>query len=249
MVLFGTAAPLFCQRRSFNDIYPGVDKERQAEIFSAGGFSRTGEGSGGLLFPPGQARQDISAFILSRSPRYIGESIRVVPYGKKGGGLLKVYNALSRVEDLRYQTYPSSTKGKDIPLFVEATRIEGPGKNKALPDPGPSAILPASETNYLRLKDANFGNTYCQAQLSTKTQFLLYSLTNFKTLYYGIIPVMRENSFNAQLYVEPLTEGFLIYSAVGVDVSDFIARWIDIPSAIGKRVNVIVNWLAEGIGG
>jgi hypothetical protein len=58
---------------------------------------------------------------------------------------------------------------------------------------------------------------------------------------------MKEEKFLAILYMEPLTEGMLIYSMAGADASDFIASKIDIPSAISKRLAVFIGWIRDGI--
>ncbi|MDR2768852.1 MAG: hypothetical protein LBB82_11070 [Treponema sp.] len=244
--LFLPASLLFCQR-SFNDVYPGLDSAKRAEAFSRTGFSRIAPSSTGFRFLPVFAKLNISSGILSHSPRYLAESVRVIPYGRSGGRLVQVYNAFGRIRFLKGRMYHSSTRDKDVPLFSEATRIEGPNRNRPIPDAGPAAVLPASETMYLRLKDTNFGNTFLKAQLSTTPESLLYHLTNYKTFSFVFFPIIKENSLNANLYVEPLKEGFLVYSAAGVEVSDFIDRNVDIASAIDKRLQVIIEWFVEGI--
>jgi hypothetical protein len=59
--------------------------------------------------------------------------------------------------------------------------------------------------------------------------------------------VIKEGNFTAQLYIEPIEEGILIYSIAGADISDFFASKIDMDSAIIKRLAVIVSWAADGI--
>jgi hypothetical protein len=100
---------------------------------------------------------------------------------------------------------------------------------------------------YIRLKDANFGNSYYRADISVDQYGLAYSLTNFRNLSYLFIPAIRENKFIAHIYIEPLDEGVLIYSVSGADVSDFVASKIDIPSAIRKRLEVLIGWIGDGI--
>ncbi|MDR2257702.1 MAG: hypothetical protein LBE14_00980, partial [Treponema sp.] len=60
-------------------------------------------------------------------------------------------------------------------------------------------------------------------------------------------PVIKEEKFIAQLYFEPITEGVLVYSIAGADVSDFVASKIHMPSAIAKRLAVIISWVVDGI--
>jgi hypothetical protein len=72
-------------------------------------------------------------------------------------------------------------------------------------------------------------------------------LTNNKNINYFFITVIKEGMFSVQLYFEVISEGVLIYSLAGADVSDFVSSRIDMPSAIYKRLAVIISWVAEGI--
>jgi len=97
------------------------------------------------------------------------------------------------------------------------------------------------------LKDANFGNSYYRGDIALFQRGLRYSLTNNKNISYFFITVIKEEKFTVQLYFEVISEGILIYSLAGADVSNFVSSRIDMSSAIGKRLAVIMSWAAEGI--
>jgi hypothetical protein len=175
------------------------------------------------------------------------ESLLVIPYGEKKPGPEDLYHALSKVRDLKGRLYHSATRDENIPLFEEATRIAGPNKSSPLPDPEGEGPAPPSETVYLRLRDANFGNSFYKAEIARHSGGLLYGLSNTRTLSYLLIPVMKEDKFTAQLYLEALDEGVLIYSVAGTEVSDFIAGKISISSAIRKRLEVFISWVRDGV--
>jgi hypothetical protein len=101
----------------------------------------------------------------------------------------------------------------------------------------------------MRLKDVNFGNSYYRGDITLFRRGLRYSLSNNKNISYYFIPVIKEERFTVQLYFEIISEGILIYSLAGADVSDFVSSKIDMPSAINKRLTVIISWVAEGITG
>jgi hypothetical protein len=240
--------PLSGQTRSFDSLFPVMDGAQKTRALTAEGLSETHSGADGLWFLPFTGSGlSISAPVMDRSPSVLAESIQIIPYSGSPTSLLQVYNALSKVQNLSGRIYHSATRDKDIPLFEDAARIESVQKRTALPDPQDRYTLPASETIYLRLKDSNFGTCYYRADITVNQQGLLYSLSNARNLTY-IIPVIKENKFIAQLYIEPIAEGLLIYSIAGADVSDFAASMIHIPSAIQKRLEVIVGWLVDGIG-
>jgi hypothetical protein len=237
---------LFGQIRSFNGVYPGLGADQREQVFSSGGLNFSGRGSEGLhILPLTSGNPEIASRITVKNPSFIVESLRVIP--GKNAGLLSVYNALGKIRNLKGRIYHSATKDKDIPLFEDATRIESPKRTNAVNDPPPAAVVPFSETFYARLKDTNFGNCYYRIALSSNSRSILCDLGNFKTIYYGFFPVMKENNFTALLYVEPVAEGLLVYSVSAAEVSDFVAGKIDIPSALKKRLDVIIDWMIDGI--
>jgi hypothetical protein len=236
--------PVFSQSRLFNDIFPALDAGQRAKVFSKEGLLVTGKTK--LLQLTPASTMDISTLILKRNPSYITESLLVIPYDKTIS-ILDIYNALSNIRGLKGRLYHSATRNENIPLFEDATRIESAKKTAALADPPPAVSVPASEIIYIKLKDANFGNCYYYANIAANRQALLYTLSNFKSLTYMLIPVIKEEKFVAQFYFEPIAEGVLMYSVAGADVSDFVAKQTDMGSAIRKRLEVIGQWVVDGM--
>ena len=154
---------------------------------------------------------------------------------------------MGNIQGLKGRLYHSATRDEDVPLFEDADRIQSPDKLTPIPDPPRSAVLPVTDRVYIRLKDVNFSNSYYQGDVSFASGGLLYNLTNFKNLSYGIIPVIRERRFKAQFYVEPLGEGVLVYCAAAAEVGGFISGMVDISSAVRKRLEVILGWLIDSI--
>jgi len=250
LILFTLAAETTPEQRSFNLIFPEIPALVREAAFSKEGFLLSTEkinrsalvGSGKSAIDP-----QIIDSILIKQPGFLVESILVVP-GKEGEfSLLDVYNALGRIRGLKGRQYHSFTRNEYIPLFEDATRIESAQNNNPAPDPGPASSIPPSETIYMRFKDVNFGNTYYRGNMTLVTHGLRYSLSNNRTMTYFLVPVIKEEKFNVQLYFEAITEGILIYALAGADVSNFVSSRVDMPSAISKRVAVIISWVAEGI--
>jgi hypothetical protein len=175
------------------------------------------------------------------------ESISIIPAEPGKITLLDIYNALGNIRDLKGRLYNSYSKSQSVPLFEDATRIRSEKQNTPIPDPPPVNNVPLRDTVYIRLKDVNFGNSFYRADLLLVQNGLCYILTNFKSLNYLFIPVIKEGNFTAMLYLEPIKEGVLIYGIVGADISDFFASRIHINSAIAKRLEVITSWAVDGI--
>ena len=245
----------FSQLRTFNEIFPAIQASIRTSILTDSGYVNTSRKVTGFAIIGSQRSTLIDSSIINNvlrsNPGYIVESISIIP-GNRTVTLLDVYNALGNIRDLKGRLYNSATRNQEIPLFEDATRIAGEKQTNAIPDPPPSRTLPQTETVYLRLRDVNFGNTFYRGEMaliqsSGRVHGLSYTLTNFRSMNYLMVPVIREGKFIAQLYFEPIREGILIYSLAGADISDFFASRIHVDSAISKRLAVITAWAADGI--
>jgi hypothetical protein len=240
--------PASGEPRSIDEIFSDLEGETRAQVFSENGYSVSFVRSTQYtLLPAHGLDPQISGRITGRRPSILLESLMVIPHGEKPAALIDIYNALGNIRGLKGRTYSSFTRKADVPLFEDATRVNGPKGTSTLPDPPKKSSVPPSEAIYIRLKDANFGNSYYRGDMSLNQYGFLYSLTNYKDLTYLFIPVIKSEKFVAQLYFEPIAEGTLIYSIAGADVSDFISSAIDMPSAIQKRLAVILSWVVDEI--
>jgi len=242
---------IYAQTRAFNDIFPNTDQDIRHAAFESQGYIKSSQRANGFQII-GNSRNcgldpQITNNVLLRNPGYLVESILVIPGSPGFVSLLDVYNALGNIQGLSGRLYNSYTRNQEIPLFEDATRIMSERRTTAIPDPSPAGILPETETVYIRLKDANFGNTYYRGEMALIQDGLRYTLSNFRSLNYLFIPVIREGKFIAQLYFEPIYEGLLIYSIAGADIPELFASRIHMDSAISKRLAVITSWAIEGI--
>ncbi|MDR2143659.1 MAG: hypothetical protein LBP29_04745 [Treponema sp.] len=240
--------PVFAETRSLDEIFPKLPDGTRSAAFSSTGYIKSSERDSGFSrldssgLDPG-----ISGAVLDKNPLFLVESLLVIPPKNRKSSLLDVYNALGNIRGLKGRLYHSHTRDRDVPLFEDATRVKSAGRTSSVPDPGPASSIPDSETVYIRLKDVNFGNSYYRGDMVLDGLGLRYRLSNNRNLTYLFIPVIKEEKFIAQLYFEIIEEGVLVYSIAGADVSSFVSSKIDMPSAISKRVAVIVSWAADGI--
>jgi len=249
IILLIFSSNVFAQVRSLIDIFPNLNIDTRTAIFSEAGFVRSSQKASGFVIIGNERGSgldpQIVSNVLSMNPGYFVESISVI--SGINPALLDIYNALGNIRDLKGRLYDSASKNQPTPLFEEATRIVSDKQTGAIPDPAPSRTLPRSETVYIRLKDVNFGNTYYRGEMTLVQNGLRYKMSNFRSMSYLFVPVIREGRFVAQLYFEPITEGVLIYSVAGADISDFFASRIHVDSAISKRLAVITSWATDGI--
>jgi hypothetical protein len=246
--MFLTVFSIHGQSHSFDDLFPNLDPAKKEQALSGILTESRNEDICLLLLPVGKIETRITE-IMATGPRpsCLVESLTLIPYSNGPVGLLAVYNAMGKIRGLKGRLYHSATRDENVPLFEDATRIEGTRRTRAIPDPADAIILPKTDRIYVLLKDVNFGNSYYQADIFTEPYGLLYGLSNFRNLSYGIIPIIKEKKFKVLFYVEPLFEGVLVYSVASAEVSDFISGRISISSAIRKRIEVILSWLIDNI--
>ena len=245
--------PLGAQTRSFNAIFPGLPPEIRKSVFSGEGYLKSenaasvnnliGNGPNGLM--PGITKNVTDKIKGKGKESACFVEALVVISGNKS--LLEVYNALGKIRGLKGRMYESHSRGESVPLFEEATRLESAKKNTPVPDPSPASTIPKTETVYIRLKDTNFGNSFYRGDMVLDKNGLEFTLTNFKNISFMLVPVIKEEKFIAQLHFEIIDEGILVYSIAGAEVSDFVASRIDMPSAIRKRLGVIISWVTDGL--
>ena len=234
--------------RSFYDIFPNLNEYQRNEVFSPEGIIRSTRATESMEFLPSPGSGiDLESVIRGINPSFFSESLLIIPHPGRALDRLDAYNALGNIRDLSGRLYHSYTRNAEIPLFEEATRIEGGRRSSPIPDPPPALALPLSETVHMRLRDANFGNSYYRGDMTASTYGIIYTLTNTRNLTFMFVPVIREGSFIAALYMEPLLEGMLIYSMAGASASEFIANRVHIPSAISKRLAVFIEWISYGL--
>jgi hypothetical protein len=252
VVFLCSAACLFSQSdlerplRSIDEIFPYLNAEIREQALSSKGYIVSHYEKRRTVEAP-----SIDPYLQSRldalKPTVTVESLMIIPYPPGVMNLVDIYNGLRRIRDLGGRFYHSATRDADIPLFEEATRLESQRKTPAKEDPPPRHTMPDSETIYIRLKDANFGNSYYQANIKKNASGFIYDLFNNRDLNYFIIPAIKSGCFVAQFYFEPVSEGVLVYSISGAEVSDFIASRTHMPSAIQKRLEVLLGWAVDGI--
>jgi hypothetical protein len=250
-VFLCSSASLFSQDqlRSFDEIFPSLDTGIREQVFSPSGYFA----AYGKNYQTLDSTNTESLFlpkIVRLKPSVVVEALFIVPYPSQPIEMVDIYNGLRKIRSLKGRLYHSQTRDADVPLFEDATRLKSSKRTATtINDPPPQTHLPDGETIFIRLKDVNFGNTYYQVDIKKNSTGFIYSLFNNRDMAYIIIPVIKSGHFIVQFYFEPIAEGILIYSLSGAEVSDFIASQVDMPSAIQKRLAVILEWIIDGVSG
>jgi hypothetical protein len=237
---------IFAQTRTLETLFPGTD----AAVLKAarsGGYSHPIKTTGGAAFTVKPVNEISAVFSVKQaSPLYIIESLLVLK-NDRPVTKLDVYNALRRISTLKGRQYFSTTRNTTTVLFEDASVIADDKSLKKQNDPPTASSMPRSETIFITVDDANFGNCYYTAKINTDGAGIKYSLTNFRSINYLLVPAIKPGDLLIELYIEPLAEGVLIYGLAGITVSSLADRSVDIPSTITKRLDVIYQWIGDNI--
>jgi hypothetical protein len=241
---------IFAEDRTIEELFPDtsetiLQKARNgAYSHSIKAASSTEMAAALTIKPAGGISIDWSRF--NGAPVNIIENLLLLK-NNKPVTKLDIYNALCKIRTLQGKEYFSSTRGRRTALFEDASRVAGENNLKKQNDPPPAVSLPSDETIFIMVKDVNFGNCYYRAEIKTYGSGIRYSLTNFKSINYLFIPVIKTGNLMIQLYIESLNEGVLIYGLSCVTAANFADKQVDIPSAIQKRLDVIYEWIGGNI--
>ncbi|MDR3324658.1 MAG: hypothetical protein LBS82_01530 [Spirochaetaceae bacterium] len=239
--------------RSFDELFPDAPAAQKEAAFSEEGYYNAVERQAGneyawTIHPADGANIDMTRTLPGgKPPGHFLETLIVLPLGAEGDPLLDCYNALGRTRNLEGRTYPSYSRGRPVPLFEAADRIDNLTNKRTLADPPPARAVPHSEEVFFRVKDNNFGRCYYASRLESGPASISYRLTNVEDITFYVFTVIQKENLHIHFYLEILDEGILVYALTGIELSSLAASRVDVPSAVKKRFDVIKGWLVDGI--
>jgi len=237
--------PVF-EIRSFDEIFPNFTRLQRRRVMTTVGLRNSfEEGGSPMLLPTPDSRIDLLSIVMEKRPSHLIEALLVVPYKERELDMLDIYNALGRIENIK--DHSISVNGNDVYIFTESTRLESARNRRSVSDPSPANLLPYSDTIYLRLKDAFFGNLFLRGDVSISLYGITYNMTNFTDVRYLLLPVMKAERFSAVIYLEPVKEGILVYSMAGFYIPGFIADRVNLTPNINGRIAVFISWIIDGL--
>jgi hypothetical protein len=197
--------------------------------------------------PGADSEADIMSIVQKKNPAQYVETVWLVPHIGKLFSTLEIYNALGKVSAIKNYPYVNQSRNTSLYLFEESVRLESAVKNNPIPDPAPVESLPVSESVHMRVKDKYFGTIYVRGDVSPTPYGIIFSLTNFKAVWFLLFPVLKAEKFTAVIYFEPLAEGILVYTISAVDVPDFFLARGNIIRDMDRRFTILSNWLNDGL--
>ena len=232
--------------RSYERIFPDLAQTEKRQVNSRNGLRHTFlRHEEPQIIPAKDSRLDIISTVIKKKPSHLVEALLVVPYNERELDIVDIYNALGSIGNLK--DYTRSVNGIDTRVFEDSTRLNNARDRKPVSDPAPATLLPLSETQYIRLTDKYIGQLNIRGEITPSLYGITYSMTNFTDAYYFIFRVIKKESFSTIIYLEPVTEGVLVYSVTGFDVPSFVAKMANLPHHIDIRVTAFISWITAGL--
>jgi hypothetical protein len=245
LLLIINASALSAQMRTIDTIFPSLDADIKKKL-AAERIYVNSEALAGFRVIPSLSAELPSLMPQKGTYKYLIETLIYIPEAKNKN-ITHIYNALKDLDTLQGRTYYSTTRKKNTMLFLEAVRIVSDTNFRIMPDNIPTVFMPDSEVRFMRLKDVNFGNCYYRADVKKNGNGIQFSLTNFKTINFIFVPVIKNNDLFINYYIEPLPEGVMFYGLIAVKAASYIDDIVDVPQAIIKRIGVINEWIIDGL--
>ncbi|MCL2070210.1 MAG: hypothetical protein FWH19_04410 [Treponema sp.] len=238
-------APVF-ETRSLDAIFPDLSWWQRAMMNSNEGLRHSFSiNQSPMLYTSPDSGIDLIGSIMDIEPSHLIEALVLIPYNERELDLLDIYNALGRIGQI--ENYPVLINGNNFYVITESTRIESSSNRRAISDPLPAERLPFSETIYIRLREVTIGNLFLRGDISISLYGITYSMTNFTDIRYFFLPVMRAEKFKTLIYLEPVSEGLLIYTMSGFYLPDFISDRVNLTPNINRRIQIFKNWITDGL--
>jgi hypothetical protein len=238
--------PVF-EPRSFDDVFPDLSASNKRRVRSASGlrYSFEKDGEATIIPAPDSGINILENFVMTKKPSHVIEALVLIPYDKRELDMLDIYNALGQIKDIKNHTITANNNSYQI--FKDTTRLDNARTRKPIEDPEPVKMLPLSETMYIRFTDTYIGELYLRGEISFSLYGVTYSMTNFRDVNYSIFSIMKAERFSAIIYLEPVKEGILIYSASGLYLPSFITKRLNLTANINNRITVLLRWITEGL--
>lgn len=217
---------LFSGQKLFDDVKPG------AEVRFAPTW-RNGDSLRSLASTPDFKLVVQTAFLLKG--RAYTEADR-----------LELFNKLSKIDSLSGVTYYSESRNKETILFDRVFRVAKPGSHKPLPYPQ-FDVMPANYHMMVHIKDVNFGSTWYSVSIESNSSSITISLENAMPLGMLVLQAFDAGGVRMRFTLVHVDEGLLVSGVCAANPSTAVSAFVDMFSAIQKRVLAVEGWVFKQV--
>lgn len=159
---------------------------------------------------------------------------------------LELFNKLLTIDTLSGVTYFSETRNKVTVLFDKVFRVERSGSHEPLANPHVEKV-PDQYAILIHIKDANFGSTWYSLAIESNPSSVVISLENTRPLGIMVFRAFDVSGVKIRFTVVPVDEGLLVAGVCAANPSDTASNFVDMFSAIQKRVMAVEGWVLRQV--
>lgn len=230
-------------------LIPELSSAERAELLEEEMIQAYTEDSGiqFRLMPQSTMSADVRRGFRSIDPNVVNEVLFLLPRPDVPDDELMLFlsNKLRAISELSGVTYISGRANEPRVLFDDVYRIASLDNKRRLPDPLAQTLVP-EEDIHLHLEDSNFGRSYFRATYLAAPDAVAMGMSNAESLTY-IFPVIGPERLRFQLFAMPVDDYLLLYGVVGVEISGFLRRMIDIESSFRRRIDALGGWFIDQV--
>ncbi len=160
---------------------------------------------------------------------------------------LVLFNKLLKIESLSGVTYYSETRKKITVLFDNVFRVEKPGSRDPVPAQNFETLPPLYQMT-VHIKDVNFGSTWYALTIELNSSSIVITLENVKPLGIMMIRAFDTSGIRMRFMAIPVDEGLLVSGVCAANPSGTALHFVDMFSAIQKRVMAVEGWVLKQVG-
>lgn len=160
--------------------------------------------------------------------------------------ILTLYNILRSVSTLKGIEYFSASRGRMRTFIKEAYTVNSFNEKERIPDQTVDRIPLDSKITVFQ-EDLTFGKGYYSIVYRYSENIINLFMKNLTTLWYGVIPLIREENMHIHIAVFPLDNRILFYGNCGVKTVKFFGLEKTRTESFYYRIEALFRWFSDRI--
>lgn len=159
--------------------------------------------------------------------------------------MLGLYNLLRNVSSIEGIEYYSASRGRMRTFFKQFYPVKSVENPEQVKDTFADHI-PAQDTMTVFQQDLTFGKNFSKLVYRYDYPFINLSITNLKTMWYGIFPLIGPEQMQIHLVITPFRDHIVFYGNCGVktNISLFGIEKSKTDS-FSNRIEALYNWFSK----
>jgi hypothetical protein len=159
--------------------------------------------------------------------------------------MLGLYNLLRNVSSLEGIEYYSASRSRMRTFFKQFYPVKSVENPEKVEDPLVDSI-PSYDTMTIFQHDLTFGKNFSSLVYRYANPFINLSITNLKTMWYGILPLIGPEHMQIHLVITPFRDHIIFYGNCGVKMAiSLFGIEKSKTDSFSNRIEALYNWFSK----